>query len=132
VPLLSGSTDWVVTIPETLASVCANVKVTIVLPSPMRWSKFESTPVPVHVPARLTGCEGAAADDPLGCDDAAVDPLGCDDAVGDALGGGAASGDPLPAPPHETASTARPVTMMIDRTDCMRNSSTVKYNSQVF
>lgn len=48
------SVDSVVTVPETLASVCVNVQVTIVVPgaivvplSPVL--SFESTPVPLHL-----------------------------------------------------------------------------------
>jgi len=52
--VLGASVDCVVTVPETLASVCLNVQVTIVVPigvpllTPV--FSFESTPVPTHVP----------------------------------------------------------------------------------
>jgi hypothetical protein len=155
VPLLSGSADSVVTVPETPASVCVNVQVTIILASPISGFEFVSTPEPLHVPARLTGtggdgsacdplgcddaagdplgCDDAAAGDAPGCDDAAGDPLGCDDAAVDPLGGDASSGGPLPEEPHEITSTARAVAMNIDRADFMRKrDSTMKYYSQVF
>jgi hypothetical protein len=92
---ISGSTDSVVTVPETLAPVCVNSKVTIVVPTPILGFEFESTPVPLQVPARSAGGDGS---------------------TGDPLDGDATSGGPLPAP-QEVPSTARAVTTRIGRTD---------------
>jgi hypothetical protein len=115
-------------------SVCASVQVTVVpLLAPV--FAFESTPEPLHVPARLIGTGGnGSAGDPLGCDDTAGgtlgcgaaaggDPLGCADAVGDTAGGDATSGDPLP--PQETSRTERAVATMIDRVDFMTNDHNI-------
>jgi hypothetical protein len=57
--------DSVVTVPETLAPVCVNFQVTIVVPSTIVVPlspvfSFESTPVPLHMTSG-----GASSDDPL-------------------------------------------------------------------
>lgn len=97
------SVDCVATVPEMLVPVCVSVQVTIVAaigPLFEGFVPFESTPVPFHVPAKLTGGEGSGGD-PLG--GGAVDSLD-----GDAV-------DPSP-PPHEITNAVRAVAMMIGRT----------------
>ena len=129
--MFGGSTDCEVTVPETLASVCAKVQI-IAVPLLGPVFAFESTPVPLQVPARIMGTGGdGAAGNALGGDGATGNSLGGDVAAAAATGGDASPADPPPEEPQETTGSARVVTIMIDRADFIGNPiSTLNHCSQ--